>query len=93
MHTSCNGRLFNFLIEARSNFDKPITPFRYHKFASLSLFARANAVCYEIDEKGNLRKSLVYRNGEYDYLPLEYDSDQCDYVFYLTRGRLERFAV
>jgi len=92
-HVSCEGKLFNFVIESRSNFDRPTTPFRYHKFASLSLFGRANAVCYVIAPGGSLTKTLLYRNAEYDYLPLEYDSDQCDYVFYLTRGRLERFAI
>jgi hypothetical protein len=92
MHVACGGRLHSFLLEHPANERIPPLPFRYHEFSKLTGLQGANAVCYSVDVHGALSKRVVHRNRDFFFVPLMYESDRCDFVFYLARGNQERFG-
>ncbi len=82
-----------FMLEATGNFKKDPTLFNYHKFSKETNLWRANIVRYTI-YNGSVKKELVYRNADFDLVPLLYTSGGVkDDVFYLSSGKYEKFAI
>jgi hypothetical protein len=91
MQTICGNKFFVLVLESRQNFRKDPREFRFHKFDRLQSLSNANVVCYALKE-GGLEKKTIYRNGDFDLIPLRYSSNQCDMVYYLNSHGVERFA-
>ncbi len=81
------------LLESPGNFKKPLSDFNYHKFRKETKLWGSNIVRYTIDKDGNICKSLVYTNSDFDMAPLKYQGNQDDVVFYLNNSRYEKFAI
>lgn len=89
---SCNDNLHLILIENPKNEAKDPSAYNYHKFSKVGAFG-GNMVSYILKPNNSLQKSVLYRNEDYDYVALQYQSDQCDFVFYLNRNKSEKFAI
>jgi hypothetical protein len=91
MQTICGNKFFVLVLESRQNLRKDPREFRFHKFDRLQSLSNANVVCYTFKEQG-LEKKPIYRNGDFDAIPLRYSSNQCDMILYLNSPGVERFA-
>lgn len=91
--TLCNGTYFSFLLEDSDNEKLPADAFDFHDFSRQKYLWGANLVAYELRPGGQFVKHLIYKNKTFDFVPLIYTSNQCDFVFYLTRGKGEKFAI
>jgi hypothetical protein len=83
---------YSILLESRANIQKEAADFRYHKFSKQGA-SGGNVVSYILRANGNLEKKIFYKNDGYDFIPLPYQSDQPDFIFYLNRTRFEKFAI
>jgi hypothetical protein len=87
------NRLHVTVLEAGANFKKPATEFRYHRFKKVSRLSGANIVMYTLHD-GIIEKKLVYKNGNFELVPLIYSSSgQPEMIFYLNGDRFEKFAT
>jgi len=91
--TICNANFYSFLLEDSDNFRRGARDFEFHDFSRQKYLWGANLVAYILRPDGSFEKKLVYKNGDYDFVPLNYRSNQCDFVFYLNKGNLEKFAI
>ena len=93
MLASSGDQLNVVLLEAPANFKKSAAEFRYHRFKKVTNMYGANVVRYIIGQ-GSTEKKLLYRNGDFDLVPLIYRSNgQADMIFYLSSGNFEKFAI
>jgi hypothetical protein len=89
---ACQGSFYTFVLEDPGNFQKDPREFNFQKFLRQKYLWQANLVAYILRPGGGFEKKLVHKNGRYDFIPLNYISNQCDFVFYLHNGDREQFA-
>jgi hypothetical protein len=65
----------------------------YRKFKKLKSLSAGNFVLYEIKNDGSIEKSLIYKNADFKVVPLKYESNQNDFIFYLNKRKKEQFAI
>jgi hypothetical protein len=81
------------LLENPLNFNKSADDFSYHQFIRETNLWRTNVVMYTLGQDGKIGKELIYRNSDFDLVPLKYESSyEGDMVFYLNNGRYEKFV-
>lgn len=82
-----------FVLENRAN--ASITPdkFSYHSFVMQPYLDGGTLTCYQVRENGKTEKQVLFKNGDYDYVPLAYQTLQPDVVFYFNKGKKEKFAI
>lgn len=80
------------LLEHRNN--KQIQPeqYFYKRFEKQTALRTGMLVAYCVRPEG-LEKQIIYENAEYDAVPLRYDGWSQDFVFYLIKNKIERFAL
>ena len=89
----CNGDYSCFLLEDEDNEKRRPEDFNFHRFSRQKYLWGANLVAYTIRQNNEMTKAVIYRNKGYDFVPLNYSSNQCDFVFYLNKGKTEKFAI
>jgi hypothetical protein len=92
-HLECGNILYTFLLESNGNQKAEPADFQFQKFNKQGHFWGGNLTAYMLDPKGTLTKKIFYKNGEFDFVPLKYESDQGEFLFYLSKGRAEKFAI
>jgi len=93
MLSSFRQRPSFIMLESPANFSKTARDFSYHQFTRETSLWRTNVVMYTLEADGELSKELIYRNAEFDLIPLRYESTyEGDIVFYLNSGRYEKFG-
>jgi hypothetical protein len=88
---ACGDTIHVIVIENKSNQKQAPSEFKYHDFTKARNVWGANVVDYTL-LKNELKKTLIYKNANFDFIPLPYQSNQCDFVMYLNSGKLEKFA-
>ena len=88
-----NQSIFLFLIENRSNQKQTTINYNFHRYKKLKNLSGANLVCYEFLWDGEEKKTILYKNLIYNAVPLKYESNQTDFIFYLNKGNKEKFAI
>lgn len=82
------------VLESPGNFKKDADVYDYRAFRKETKLYNSNLVAYSLQKDGRLRKKLIYRNSDFDLVPLKYESlGQKDAVFYLNNSKFERFAI
>ncbi len=87
----CNGNYETILSESPDNIGEQPDEFKYHDFAKVGMWG-GNMMLYSV-KSGRTEKRILYENGDYDYIPTLTQTDGCDFVFYLSRGKYEKFAI
>jgi hypothetical protein len=90
---SCEGKVQYLLLEHRSNAGSNPSPFNYHSFRTLGSAENAVLVSYSMNSTGSVEKKVLYRNGDYVTFPVTYNSQGCEYIMYLVKNKIERFAI
>jgi antitoxin component YwqK of YwqJK toxin-antitoxin module len=89
-----NNKLMVLVLESPLNFSNEPNAFNYHRFKKETNLWKANIVMYVLNEDGTLEKKIMYRNNNYDAVPMDYQSNgQKDFVLYLNNGKSEKFAI
>jgi hypothetical protein len=89
-----NDSLELIVLENPDNFRRDPETYDYPAFRKETRLFRAHVMVYSMGREGRLKKRLIYRNSEFDLVPLQYESrGQHDLVFYLNNQRKERFAT
>jgi hypothetical protein len=87
-------KLAILVLESPLNFNSEPDNFEYHRFKKETNLWKANIVMYKIESDGSLKKKLVYRNTNFDAVPLSYEAnDQRELVLYLNNGKTEKFVI
>ena len=82
------------LLENPSNLKRSPENYKYKTFKKVSDVAGASIVAYSINQRGVFDKKEIYRNSDFDLVPVKYLSNkQKDMVFYLTNSKYEKFAI
>jgi len=82
------------VLESPLNFSNEPGNFEYHRFKKETNLWRANIVMYKIAADGSLKKKLIYRNANFDAVPINYQAnEQKDLVLYLNNGKSEKFLI
>ncbi|WP_317899099.1 hypothetical protein [Aurantibacillus circumpalustris] len=82
------------LIEHASNRGSEAGNYKYKTFKKLSGPRKASVVIYSLCADGVFKKKEIYRNSNYELIPLNYYStEQKDMVFYLNNSKFEKFAI
>ena len=82
------------VLESPLNFSNEPSNFDYHRFKKETNLWRANIVMYKIAADGSLKKKLIYRNANFDAVPINYQAnEQKDLVLYLNNGKSEKFLI
>lgn len=81
------------LLENPSNFRRDPNEFNYHDLRKETNLYGSNLVAYRVDSEGKLLKELVFHNDDFDLVPLKYQSNQPEMVFYLNNGKFEKFLI
>ena len=87
----CKGNYGTILSESSDNLKTPPGTFDYHDFSKVGA-AGGNLVLYS-SKAGEQEKKMIYENAEFDYIPMYTQTEGCDFVFYLNRGKYEKFAI
>ena len=88
-----NQHFYCFVLENRANKKFGAGQFNYHGFIQQNYLEGGCLVAYQMNAEGQPNKMVLFRNGEYNYVPLPYESNQQDVVFYFSKGRKEKFAI
>jgi hypothetical protein len=81
-------------LESPINFSSEPDNFEYHRFKKETNLWKANIVMYKIESDGSLKKKLVYRNNNFDAIPMQYQTNgQKEFVLYLNNGKTEKFVI
>jgi hypothetical protein len=89
----CGDSVYTFVLEHKGNEKLLPEDFNYPKFKKQEYATYANLVCYYLKADGQLQKRVVFKNIDYDTMPLEYSGNDCDVIFYQGRGTVERFVT
>ena len=81
------------LAEHPGNFRDSAEGFNYRDFKKETNLSGANIVSYSLEKNGFFNKMLIYRNAEFDLVPLKYSGTEKDMVFYLYNNKFEKFAI
>lgn len=82
------------VLENPSNFKKDPNVFNNREFKKETNLWNSNIVSYSLRPDGRLEKKLVFKNGEFDMVPVNYSSNgQRDIILYLNNSRFEKFAI
>lgn len=88
-----NANPLFYLLEDSKNF--PVSPqeFKFHEFNKQNGLFGGNVVSYGNQTKEKLEKNLIYKNANFDLVPLFYFSETVsDDVFYFNEGQYEKFG-
>lgn len=88
-----NNSFYSFLLEDRDNLKKSARDFKFHKFSRQKYLWGANLVAYILRPAGKFEKKLVFKNGDFDCVPLIYRGSQPDFILYLNNTSVEKFAI
>jgi hypothetical protein len=91
--TARNKTLFTFLLESAGNTKINPQQFNFRSFAKLRGLNEGNLVAYILKPNGIFEKRIIYKNGDYYFVPLPYSGNQSDFVFYLNHNKKEKFAI
>lgn len=87
-------KLAILVLESPLNFSSEPDNFEYHSFKKETNLWKANIVMYKMEVDGSLKKKLVYRNTNFDAIPLRYQTNgQKELVLYLNNGKTEKFVI
>ncbi|MDI1354022.1 MAG: hypothetical protein PSX36_03840 [bacterium] len=92
-HIFCGAALYSLVLENRDNQQQKPGEYRFKSFAKQRQLDGGNLTLYSLEPNGTLQKKGNYTNADFDFVPLKYQSDQSDFVFYLSKGRAEKFAI
>jgi len=82
------------VLENPANFKKDPDRYDYKGFKKETRLWNSHIISYSPDAAGRLEKKLVFKNGDFDLVPLRYESNgQKDIVFYLNSNKYEKFAI
>lgn len=84
--TSC------FLLENRGNLKMQAADYDHRNFAKQTQLKHGALVQYQI-ENGAVKKRLLFENDDFDFIPLKYTGWSKDFVFFLSKNRVEKFAI
>jgi len=84
---------FIVLFENKANENIQAKDYYYKDFSKLKSTKNANLVMYTIQKDGKVCKKVIYQNKGYDYVPLNYQSDQNEFIFYFNKTKSEKFAT
>jgi hypothetical protein len=94
MQNAFGDSLKILLLENPSNFKKSPGNYNYKDFKKETNPWGSNIVAYSLRPDGTFEKTLVFKNSDFDLVPLNYESSgQRDMVFYLNSGKYEKFAI
>jgi|GEM_PF-1455862 len=94
MSTLFKDSLKLLVLENPSNFRKDPDVYNYKEFKKETKLYNSNLVCYSMKADGHMEKRLVFRNADFDLVPLHYEGQsQKDVVFYLNNSKYEKFAI
>lgn len=83
-----------FLIhENPSNEKLELTQIKHKTFKKLKSVYRANVMLYHIDSTGRLNRKLIYRGDNFASIPVNYQSNQTEYILFLDGSKKEKFAI
>lgn len=81
------------VLENKTNFPLNASDYVYRKFKKIKSLNSCNFVMYEIKNDGSIKKSLIYKNSAFRVIPLKYETNQKDFIFYLNNRKKEQFAI
>lgn len=87
----CEGNNQNILYENARNAVKQPQDYKYKKFAKAGALKGGNIVSYGVNLNGSLEKKILFKNEDYEHVPLPTQSTNCDLVMYATNGVFEKF--
>ena len=94
MGTLFKDSLKIIVLENPSNFRKNPDVYDYRDFKKETRLWNSNIVAYCLKNDGHLEKKLLFRNGDFDLVPLRYEArDQKDIIVYLNNNKYEKFAT
>lgn len=82
-----------FIMEAGSNLNIPPDDFDYHQFNKVGDLANSNIVQYSTASNNHLDKKLIFKNSDFDLVPLKYNTHLQEMIFYFNNGVGEKFAI
>jgi len=88
-----NDNFYSFLLEDRDNLKKGARDFKFHKFSRQKYLWGANLVAYIVRPGGKFEKKIIFKNADFDFVPLIYRATQPDFILYLNNTRVEKFAI
>jgi hypothetical protein len=89
-----NNNLNIIVLESPQNFSKDPNDFDYHNFKKETNLWYANLVMYVLNTEGFLEKKLIFKNSNFDVVPMPYQSiDAKDIIFYLSGSGKEKFVI
>jgi hypothetical protein len=88
----CDNVFYTILLEHRANGKIPAKEYDYRKFNKQQYTNSANVVMYYL-EGDSIKKKVLMVNEDYEWIPLNYRGNQCDFVLYQSRGKVERFVI
>ncbi|MEO6303427.1 MAG: hypothetical protein ABIP51_09645 [Bacteroidia bacterium] len=89
-----NNKLHVLVLESTQNLKKDPNNFNYHRFKKETNLWRSNLMLYKLNNDGLLEKKLIFQDGNFDAVPMNYQSDdQQDLILYLNGSKFEKFAT
>jgi len=82
-----------FLLEHQTNHKVSPENFSFHKFKKQEHLKGGSLVAYTVNDNGGLSKKALFLNTDYDFVPLKYSGKQDDFIFYLNKAKVEKFAM
>jgi hypothetical protein len=87
----CGTDMHFVVLENKANTEKASGKFIYNEFSKQKSFS-GNMVFYTLKSGAGMQKKVYYESSGYDFIPLKYYSNQCDFIFYLNRYKFEKFG-
>lgn len=87
-----DNKLHIMVLETPLNFKKDANTYKYQQFKKETNLWRSSIVMYVLNSDGNLEKKLVYRNANYDAVPMAYQANNNnEIILYLNNNKYEKF--
>ncbi len=88
-----NEDLFFLMLENRNNFKLNPEIFNAAETDKQRHLWSANLMLYKLHAKGEFTKKVVHKNGNYNAVPINFEGNQNEFIFYLNKGKREKFAI
>lgn len=89
----CADSYQNILFENARNALKQPAEYKYRKFSKAGTLKGGNIVSYNLRKDGSIEKNVLFKNEDYEYVPLPTQSRNCELIMYTTNGVFEKFVT